>query len=121
MPLWIKGLKLVPEHKCIFSWSQLKATFHDTDGKLIFKYKNLTKYEDYITDVLVNMKYRYFITSTTFGNVMVWKYQKEKALVHQFEGHLKAVTSMANLRGQLSGFVTASVDNTIRINSLGTF
>ena len=121
MPLWIKGLKIMKANECIFSWSQMKATFHDMNGKLIFKYKNLTKYEDHITDVLLNMKYKYFITSTQQGNLFVWKYQKEKELVHQFDGHLKAVTSLQNVKGQSSAFISASIDNSIRIHSLDNF
>ena len=54
MPLWIKGLKIIKANDSIFSWSQMKATFHDMNGKLIYKFKNLTKYEDHITDVLLN-------------------------------------------------------------------
>ena len=99
----------------------MKATFHEMNGKLIYKYKNLTKYEDPITDVLLNTTYKYFITSTQQGNLFVWKYQKQKELVHQFDGHLKAVTSLQNVQGQPNAFISASIDNSIRIHSLDSF
>ena len=67
MPLWIKGLKVSVKQNVIFSWSQLKQCFNDLDGKILFRYKKLTSYEDYITDIFVSEKYRYFVTSTFTG------------------------------------------------------
>jgi hypothetical protein len=51
----------------IFSWSQLKVCFNDLDGKILFRYKKLTNYEDYITDIFVSERYRYFVSSTYSG------------------------------------------------------
>ena len=73
MPLWVKGLKVVEKQNIIFTWSQLKACFNDMDGEILFRYKKLTTYEDYITDMIVSEKYKYFVTSTFTGNVIVWK------------------------------------------------
>ena len=73
MPLWVKGLKVNEKQNIIFSWSQLKACFNDMDGKILYRYKKLTSYEDVITDCIVSEKYKYFVTSTFSGNVIVWK------------------------------------------------
>ena len=81
-PLWIKGLKVLKKQEKIFTWSQVKATFHDLQGKLIFEYENMTKFEDYLTDVIINDRYNYFITSTMSGLILVWKYYAKKTLVH---------------------------------------
>lgn len=82
MPLWIKGLKVIEDQDLIFTWSQLKACFNTLEGKILFRYKKLTTYEDYITDCLVNQKYKYFVTSTYTGGVIVWKLQKKKEIIH---------------------------------------
>jgi len=94
MPLWIKGLKVNEKQNIIFTWSQLKACFNDMDGKILFRYKQLTTYEDYITDLLVSDKYKYFVTSTFSGSVIVWKLQKKKEIIHAFNVHSKSVTSL---------------------------
>ena len=73
MPLWLKGLKVNVKQNIIFSWSQLKVCLNDLNGKIIFRYKKLTSYEDWVTDIFVNWKYKYFVTSTNKGNIMVWK------------------------------------------------
>ena len=74
MPLWIKGMKVDETEGMIFTWSQVKTCFNDLEtGALVFKYKQLTKYEDYITDLIISEKFKYFITSTFFGSVFVWK------------------------------------------------
>jgi hypothetical protein len=63
MPLWVKGFKVLKENKRIFTWSEHKATFHDFDGKLIFEYQSMFKKEDMFTDVLINNRFNYFVTS----------------------------------------------------------
>ena len=73
MPLWIKGLKVNTKQNVIFSWSQLKVCFNDLSGKILFRYKKLTSYEDCITDIFVSEKYKYFVTSTQSGQIIVWK------------------------------------------------
>ena len=94
MPLWIKGLVVSESQNLIFTWSQLKACFNDLDGKIIYRYKKLTAYEDYITDMIISQKYKYFLTSTFLGSVIVWKLQKKKELIHTFSSHTKCVTSL---------------------------
>ena len=89
MPLWIKGLKVNTKQNVIFCWSQLKACFNDLSGKILFRYKKLTMYEDYITDIFVSEKYRYFVTSTFGGSIIVWKLQRRKELIHTFKCHSK--------------------------------
>lgn len=82
MPLWIKGLKVVESQNLIFTWSQLKACINNLEGKIVYRFKKLTTYEDYITDVLVSQKYKYFVTATFTGNVIVWKLDKKKEIIH---------------------------------------
>jgi WD40 repeat protein len=118
MPLWVKGITVIERDGLIFTWSQLEATFHNTEGKLIFKYKALSAFEDYITDVIVKMESKVFITSTLSGQISVWKYQKEKELLHQFTGHTNKVTSMKSFPGRADLFISASNDNSIRVHSL---
>jgi WD40 repeat protein len=97
MPLWVKGLKVNEKEEVIFTWSQLKTCFNDlSKGKLLFKYKSLTSYEDYITDLILSDEFRYFITSTYFGHIFVWKLGTHRKLIHSFSGHTKTVTSLNN-------------------------
>ena len=105
----------------IFSWSQLKVCFNDLNGKILYRYKKLTNYEDYITDIFVSEKYRYFVTSTYTGNIIVWKLQKRKELIHTFIAHTKCVTSLQEIPNQPTLFISASNDSTIRIFSLDKF
>lgn len=96
MPQWIKGLKVDEHEGCIFTWSQLQTCFNDlSSGKILFKYKSLTTYEDYITDLILSDEFRYFITSTYFGHIFVWKLTMHRKLIHTFSGHTKAVTSLS--------------------------
>lgn len=116
MPLWVKGLKVDEKEGIIFTWSQLKTCFNDiSSGKLLFKYKSLTTYEDYITDLILSDEFRYFITSTQFGHILVWKLSHHRKLIHSFPGHTKTVTSLSNHPNQPTLFISASNDNTIRI------
>jgi len=48
----------------------------------MFKFKNLTTYEDYITDLIISAKFRYFIISTYFGNIIVWKLVQRNSMIH---------------------------------------
>jgi len=60
--------------------------------------------EEKISDVLVFAEFRYFLTATSFGNIMVWKFDRTtnnkgdgegaKRLIHTFEGHNKKVCSI---------------------------
>ena len=52
--------------------------FNSFDGKLIYKYKNLTLNDDLITDVIFNNELRCFVTSTEKGNLFAWKFWKNK-------------------------------------------
>jgi WD40 repeat protein len=115
VPLWTKGFKVIIEENWLVSWSQLKLTIHDLDGKLLHKYQNLTAYEDFITDFLVSRKYKYFITSTNQGNIFVWKIGNQKEMIHHFQNQASKVTSMQPMPGQPNIFISASNDHTIRL------
>eukprot|EP00347_Sterkiella_histriomuscorum_P010595 403375671 len=122
MPLWVKGLKVDEKEGIIFTWSQLKTCFNDiSTGKIQFKFKSLTTYEDYITDLILSDEFRYFITSTYFGHIFVWKLINHRKLIHSFGGHTKTVTSLSNHPTQPTLFISASNDNTIRIWCLDKF
>lgn len=51
-------------------------------------------------DVLVFTDYRYFITSTSLGNIYIWKYvttgkvETQRRLIHNLTGHFKKVSSI---------------------------
>lgn len=118
MPLWIKGLKIERSMGVIVTWSQLTLTFNELDGKLIYLYKNLTDFEDCITDVLLSEIFRCFITATAKGNILVWKYWQTKQLLYNFESHSGAVTSLQSIDSHPDLILSGSVDHTIRIMSL---
>ena len=75
----------------------------------------MTTYEDYITDLILSDEFRYFITSTYFGHIFVWKLTIHRKLIHSYGGHTKTVTSLSNHPTQPTLFISASNDNTIRI------
>ena len=71
---WIKGLKVDEPEGMIFLWSQEITYFNMLeDGSKLAKYHSLTSYEDYITDLIISEEFKYFITSTMFGQIYVWK------------------------------------------------
>ena len=71
---WIKGLKVDESEGMIFWWSQEVTCFNLLeDGSRVAKYNSLTSYEDYITDLIISDEFKYFITSTMFGQIYVWK------------------------------------------------
>lgn len=72
--MWVKGISVLEEENIIFIWSQQVFTVNDLEGKIIFEYKELTEYENFITDVVYNQKFGYFITSTMRGKIFVWKF-----------------------------------------------
>lgn len=74
MPIWVKGLKINENQNIIFSWSTEELCLNNLDGKILFKYKKLTDESDYITDVFLSERYRYFVTSTFHGSIIVWKF-----------------------------------------------
>lgn len=115
------------------------------DGSRIAKYNALTSYEDYITDLIISEEFKYFITSTMFGQIYVWKlnvrtkipnsegkygddldYRSAKSvkskrkLIHSYSGHTKKVTSLVN-HPINTLFISASLDNTVRVWCLDKF
>ena len=66
-------------------------------------------------------KYKYFVTSTHHGNLLVWKLSKKKSLIHEFKSHTKKVSSLQTIPSRPNLFISASTDNSIRIFSLDKF
>ena len=115
------------------------------DGSKIAKYHGLTSYETYITDLIISDEFKYFITSTMFGEIYVWKLnvrtklpnkegkygdevdsnapkvtKTKRKIIHSFSGHTKKVTSLMN-HSNKTMFISASLDNTVRIWCLDKF
>lgn len=71
MCIWVKGLAVDAKNDIVVSWNQGKICFNHLvgtrAGKLIFTLKDLTSPENSITDVLINLDYRYFHTGTSTG------------------------------------------------------
>ena len=84
----------------------------------MYKFRKLTSYEDYITDVLVSIKFKYLVTATTSGQVILWKLGNKKELIHTFESQRKLVSSLQEIPGLPSLFLAASNDCSIRLFDL---
>lgn len=141
--LWIKGLKIDEAENMIFSWSQKYTCFNLLeDGTRVARYEELTTYEDYITDLIISDEFKYFITSTMFGQIYVWKLnvlskvslgmmdkndlkllktnKTKRKLIHSYSGHTRKVTCLVN-HPIKTMFISASLDNTVRIWWLDKF
>lgn len=121
MAKWTKGLKIDTENDCIISWNQKRTCFNNLSkvtGSIMFCYKELTIEENCITDIILNMELKYFMTSTHSGDIFVWKFQQHKKLIHTYTGHFREVTSLTKHPSDNSMFVSASLDGTIRFWSL---
>lgn len=76
----------------------------------------MTIKENFITDVILFNDYQAFITGTQYGELIAWKWgSDEKRLVHNFTGHLKTISHLMAHPTKLNLFVSASLDNTIKI------
>ena len=125
MCIWVKGLKVDAKNDIIVSWNQFRMCFNHLSGskagKLIFCLKDLTSPENAITDVLINLDYRYFHTGTSTGQILVWKYDTSKKQIHSFQGHFKAVTCLMPVKSEPDLLLSAALDSTVRIWSLDKF
>lgn len=78
----VKGLRVDAKNEIVVAWTQEKMCFNhlsgDRAGELIFVLKDLVAPENGITDVLINLDYRYFHTGTSAGQILVWKYDDRK-------------------------------------------
>jgi WD40 repeat protein len=139
---WLKGLKVDEKEGMIFLWSQEVTCFNQLDtGEIVGKYHSLTSKEDYITDLIISEEFKYFITSTVFGLIYVWKMnvrttlfhtdnldeltryknmKTKRKLIHSYSGHTKKVTSLAPHPNNTM-FISASLDCTVRIWCLDKF
>lgn len=125
MCLWVKGVKLDTKNELVATWNQSNLCFHHTDlehkGKLMFWIKDFITPEVRITDLMVNMHYKYFCTGQSNGQIIVWKFENSKKQIHQFNGHVKEVSSLLQMKDDHQLFLSASLDATIRIWSLDKF
>ncbi|CDW84829.1 UNKNOWN [Stylonychia lemnae] len=134
MPIWAKGMKIDEENNMIVTWDHLNLTFHDLRGpehKLLNSYKNLLQINSAdhmsdtnqnITDVLVSKEYKYFVTATSLGQMMVWKHQKVKKMIHLYTGHFRDIGALAkHPSGDESMFLSVSLDGSVKIWSLDKF
>jgi len=93
----------------------------------VSQFKDLTDQEEKILDVLVFTDYRYFLTSTSEGNIYVWKYvtsgktETTRKLIHNLTGHYKSVSSICQFEKFPNLVLSVSTDGTARIWSLDTF
>ena len=82
----MKGLKVDTKNEIITSWNKQNLCFHHLSGmnagKLMFTVKELVPPEVEITDLLINMDYRYFYNSTSTGQINVWKLDSSKKQIH---------------------------------------
>lgn len=90
-------------------------------------YKDLTDFGEKILDVLLFSEFRQFLTSTSEGNIFVWKYctqgklETQRKLIHTFAGHYRAVPSICGIAKYPFLVLSVSLDSTARIWSLDTF
>lgn len=135
----LKGLKVDDKNDIIVSWNANKMCFNHLSGEragsLIFALKDLVSPENAITDVLINLDYRYFHTGTTSGDILVWKYDDRKfddngvhyqqyrlgRQIHSFQGHFKAVSCLMPAKNEPDLLLSAALDSTVRIWSLDKF
>jgi len=122
---WVLGLKVDVKNEIVVSWNKASLCFHhlsgEKAGKLMFVLKDLTAPGVEITDLHINMDYRYFYNSTSRGQICVWKLDGSKKLIHSFAGHFKEVSCLQPLKNSPDQFLSASLDGTIRIWSLDKF
>ena len=71
MTEWVKGLKVDVKHNLICAWDQQTVCFYALNsdnrlqqGDVIYKYDELTSKENFITDILLFMDHKYFVTAT---------------------------------------------------------
>jgi hypothetical protein len=114
--------EVIPDSKVNFSKLSFKT------GDLVSDMSNLTDGEEVILDVKLFIDFRYFLTSTNFGNILVWKYQpngkydSNRRLIHNFSGHMqKPVTSIMPFKKSNHLFLSVSKDCTARIWSIQSF
>jgi WD40 repeat protein len=94
---------------------------------LICQFKELTGFDEKILDVIVLYELRYFVISTSVGNIFVWKFlesrklEPQKLLVHSFSGHFASVPSICQMVRHQNLILSVSMDSTARIWSLDSF
>ena len=81
--------------------------------------EELTTLEDYITDMIIYSEMAYFVFSTFYGNINVYKWmdfkQSKKQFMHTFTSHSRAITSMRMKSFDSATFISTSLDGSIRI------
>jgi hypothetical protein len=75
---WIKGIHLDTKIPILSVWTDQDINFFDLSiknehMKPIFYYDKLCSGEDFITELIHNHKFGYFIIGTNLGHLTVWK------------------------------------------------
>ncbi len=125
--MWAKGLKLEPQKQLMISWNVDRLCFNTLQrldtmnqpmmGRLIYQFQHITTIENHITDVQLNLHYKYFVIGTSLGNIMVYKYHDgRKKMIHQYEGHFREVGSLTeHPKDNVNLFISSSLDGVVKI------
>ena len=67
---WVRGIRLDVKNEILATWSKEYVCFHHSSGKnkgnLVFSpIKDLVEHDVEITDLVINMEYRYYYNSTS--------------------------------------------------------
>jgi hypothetical protein len=86
---WIKGIHLDSKIPILSVWSDQDINFFDLSlmkehTKPIHYYDKLCSGEDYITELMHNHKFNYFVIGTHLGHLSVWKLVQKRTLIHNY-------------------------------------
>ena len=100
----------------LFAWSNEETSVYNLAGELHFTFDDLIEEsDDQINDLLYMPKYRYVVLCSEMGKLIVYKWGKEKAVVTAFKGMTRPIKGLTRHSDRVNQFLTASVDQTIRI------
>ena len=118
-PLWVKGLNIDETNDLIICWSQEFIVFYDlASGDMIYKYAGICTSENYCSDIILSLQYHYFICGYHNGTINVFKLLKKPTLLHSFNAHLKAVTSLRFHDENTRLLLSTGLDSKIKLWSL---
>lgn len=107
----------------MFAWSLTQISVYQlTTGMHYFTFDNLLgSQEDLITDVLYMPKYRYIVVSSKRARLIVYKWANIASTVTEFKGMDRPIKGLARHPNRVNQFITACIDQTIRIWCLEKF